>query len=160
MATKDTALAAHDEGALDRATRWALVRKAFVFQVKLALDGIKDLVLSPMVFVALLFDLVRPTKQPGKNLGRVFRAGLVFEEWLDLWAPARDPDVARESDAQVPLAGGFDSGLSQVEMAVRERLESGQIADKAKVALESLMAAKAAARAPEPHRSNSADSEL
>ena len=133
---------------LDSATRWQLIRKALVFQLKLALDGIKDLVLSPMVLVALFFDLFRPSRETGRNLGKVFRAGLVFEEWLDLYAPARDPDVVAAGGEATPLAGGLDEKLGELEALVREQIERGQVSEKAKAAFDAMIGVDAKASSP------------
>lgn len=148
MNEPNRALAELDPVELDDATRWDLIRKALVFQLKLFMDGVKDLVLAPLVFVALFFDLFKPSREPGRNLGRVFRAGLVFEEWLDLYAPARDPDV-EAAGMSTPLAGGFDQGLNQVEATLTQLAERGQINEKAKAALETLIG-EARAEGPKP----------
>lgn len=74
-------------------TRWVIVRDLFVFQVKLALDGGKDLVLAPLATVAVLVDLVAPGDRPGRLFYRVMRLGERFDRWLSLFAAAEKADA-------------------------------------------------------------------
>jgi hypothetical protein len=65
-----------------------LLRDLVIFQVKLALDGIKDVVLSPLSIVATLLDLVLGPPASGPRLYRVLRIGERFDLWLNLYRPA------------------------------------------------------------------------
>ena len=112
-----------------------LIREALVFQLKLGIDGLKDVVLVPIVMIALAFDLMRSTEVRGRNLRRVFRMGHGFDRWLDLYKAGR----AAADDAE-DGSGGFDDQLNGVERVLREELATGQLSTKAKAALREMLA--------------------
>lgn len=57
-----------------------LARDVLLFQMKLWLDGLKDVVLSPLSIGAFLVDLVRGGGRPS-----VFYQVLQWGEWFDQW---------------------------------------------------------------------------
>ncbi len=71
------------------AGRWTIVRDLLVFQTKLAMDGMKDLVLSPLSLLAASVDLVFPGQTPGRRFYSVMGVGERFDRWLCLF-PAAD----------------------------------------------------------------------
>ena len=111
-----------------------LIREAFVFQLKLAIDGFKDIILVPIVFVALALDLMGSTDVNGRNLRRVFRMGHGFDRWLDLYKVGRESGESKPDDA-----GGFDDQLDGVERLLRKELAPGQLSAKAKAALKDML---------------------
>lgn len=64
--------------------RSALVREIVVFQIKLFLDGFKDLALLWASLIAGVFDLLFARDQRGAFFCQVLDANEKFEEWLDL----------------------------------------------------------------------------
>ena len=118
-------------------SRATLIREALVFQLKLAIDGLKDFVLVPVVFIALGLDLAAPGRQYGANLRRVFRMGHRFDRFLDLYKGGRGPGEMAPEDA-----GGFDAHLAGVESFVLDELEKGELSSKAKQALREMLAAR------------------
>jgi hypothetical protein len=75
-------------------SRWRLVRDLGVFELKLALDGVKDLVVAPLAAAATLADLVMPRETRGVFLRAVIQLGERFERWLNLYG-GRRPEEAR-----------------------------------------------------------------
>lgn len=73
-------------------SRGALVRDVLIFQLKLSLDGLKDLVLSPVSLGAAAFDFVFRTRM----FYRVLRTGERFDLWLNLFSAAEDASRARD----------------------------------------------------------------
>lgn len=71
-----------------------LIRDALIFQLKLWMDGLKDVVLAPVSIVALLLDLALGPGKRGARLYGVLRVGERFDLWLNLFGAAR---AARES---------------------------------------------------------------
>jgi hypothetical protein len=115
--------------------RWILIRDTAVFCAKLAIDGLKDLVLFPMVLVALGLDLLRPGKKTGAVLHITLRAGWSFEQWLDLFEPAR-----RESLTDVELdRAGADGLFDQIEERLRTQVAKGGLTASTKRALDGLL---------------------
>lgn len=112
-----------------------LIREALVFQLKLGIDGLKDVILVPIVFVALALDLMGSTDVNGRNLRRVFRMGHGFDRWLDLYKAHRAPGESKPEDA-----GGFDEQFDGVEGLLRRELATGHLSNKAKAALREMLA--------------------
>ena len=67
-------------------SRWELIRDALVFQAKLFLDGLRDLLLVPVSLVALVVDLVTGGEHAGRNFYGVVLLGRRSESWIDLFA--------------------------------------------------------------------------
>lgn len=79
-----------------RRTRWVILRDLVIFQVKLALDGLKDLVLAPASIIAAFFDVLFPGATPGSRFYAVMRIGERFDRWLSLFAAADRADAAHD----------------------------------------------------------------
>ncbi|HEV2147749.1 MAG TPA: hypothetical protein VGR37_10135 [Longimicrobiaceae bacterium] len=73
-------------------SRGALVRDVLIFQLKLWMDGLKDLVLVPLSLVAAGVDFVFRTRL----FYRVLRIGERFDLWLNLFGAARRAAHERE----------------------------------------------------------------
>ena len=118
-------------------SRASLIREALVFQLKLSIDGLKDFVLVPVVFIALGMDLIAPGRDYGANLRRVFRMGHRFDRFLDLYKGGRGPAELKPEDA-----GGFDAHLAGVENLLMGELENGELSAKARTALRDMLASR------------------
>lgn len=68
-----------------------LLRDALRFQVKLLLDALRDLLLSPVSLAAAAIDGLTGRKDDRGLFYRLLRLGRRSEEWIDLWGAARDP---------------------------------------------------------------------
>jgi len=71
-----------------------IIRDLLIFQVKLWLDGLKDIVLSPVSIGAATLDLLLGPTRRGPRLYTVLRIGERFDLWLNLFGGA---DSARRS---------------------------------------------------------------
>lgn len=69
-------------------TRWVILRDLLIFQVKLFLDGAKDIVLAPLSVAAVFLDLLVPGAVPGRRFYGVMRLGEKFDRWLSLFSAA------------------------------------------------------------------------
>ncbi|HSH46391.1 MAG TPA: hypothetical protein VK966_11160 [Longimicrobiales bacterium] len=74
-------------------TRWVVLRDLAIFQVKLVLDGAKDIFLGPMALGAAALDILFPGDAPGQRLYTVMRVGERFDRWLSLFAAAEKADA-------------------------------------------------------------------
>lgn len=102
----------HDVLVTDRParSRWGLARDLGVFEVKLAVDGLKDLVLAPLALAATVADLVIPSRDRGTLLEAVLRIGERFDRWLNLYG------LKRRGEARTVLdEGGSDVILGYIE---------------------------------------------
>ena len=71
---------------------WAVV----VFQFKLALDGLRDVVMAPISVVAALFGLLFGGNDPGQYYRKVLRFGRRTEIWLNLFDHPRKSGTSDE----------------------------------------------------------------
>ena len=79
-------------------SRWKLARDLGVFELKLAVDGLKDLILAPLALAAVVADLVMPAESRGVFLRAVIRMGEGFERWLNLYGRKRREDARNVLD--------------------------------------------------------------
>ncbi|MBT8462276.1 MAG: hypothetical protein KJO44_07095 [Gemmatimonadetes bacterium] len=91
-------------------SRWKLARDLGVFELKLAVDGLKDLVLAPLALAAVIADMVMPAETRGVFLHAVIAIGERFERWLNLYG------LKRRDEARTVLdEGGSDVIVDYVE---------------------------------------------
>lgn len=80
---------------LDRPRR-VILRDFIVYEIKLLLDGIKDVGISFLALAAVAFDMVSPGQSPGRRFYAVMRLGERLDRWLSLYGVAeaaeRDPE--------------------------------------------------------------------
>jgi hypothetical protein len=91
-------------------SRWKLARDLGVFELKLAVDGLKDIILAPLALAAVVADMVMPAESRGMFLRAVIRIGESFEAWLNLYGPKR-----RGASRTVMDEGGSDVIMDYIE---------------------------------------------
>lgn len=93
--------------------RFPVLRDVIVFQAKLLVDGLRDLLLSPVSIFAALIDLLVPGDDGGKRFYGVVRFGRRTERWINLFGAAdrQDPDTP---------ASGVDVLLEELEGLMRD----------------------------------------
>ena len=131
-----------------RVTRGELLRESLVFQVKLLIDGFRDLVLVPISLLATVAGLFRGGDRPDREFRQVIDVGRMTEQWINLFGnhePA--PEGGR--------AASLDQLLEHAEEVVREQARKGAVSAGASEAIErAIEAAQRRAR-----NSQSADDE-
>ena len=90
----------------------SLVKSEAHKQLKLLLGAARDLVLSPITLAAAALDLLRIKTHAPEYFRRVMKVGERTEEWIDLWAAAREPGEAPRENV--------DALLANLEQAVRD----------------------------------------
>ena len=107
----------------DGVTTEVLLRDLIIFQVKLLLDGLKDVILSPLSIAAVLWDLVPSRNAPrGKAFYQVLKVGERFDLWLNLYNPSH----AQRQDHEGLLEAGVhsaDSLMGKLEQLARAEAE-------------------------------------
>lgn len=98
-------------------TRWVILRDLGIFQVKLVVDGAKDIVLAPLSLVAVVLDLFFPGAQPGRRFYAVMRVGERFDRWLSLFSAA-DKANAHEDGLFGASRAGSRTMLGKLEALV------------------------------------------
>ena len=76
--------------------RWTLVHDVAVLQVKLIVDGLRDLVLVPVSLIAGIMSLASSEEGvPGSQFYRLLAVGKQSEHWINLFGAMRNapPDM-------------------------------------------------------------------
>lgn len=118
-----------------RSARWVMIRDLMVFQGKLFIDGLKDLVLGPLTLVAGIADLFAAPGKEGRHLYRALRQGRDFEEWLNLFEPI-EREEREGTQLGDPSRRGLDAYVQGVEKLLVEQVKKGGMTKSAKDALD------------------------
>ncbi len=84
-------------------SRWQLLRDVLAFQFKLALDGLRDVLLSPISITAALIGVFTNKDNPGKHFYRLMELGHDSDRWINLFS-AYDDETTPSSDDLVRRA--------------------------------------------------------
>lgn len=89
----------------ERIPKRVLLRDLMILQLKLWLDGVKDIVLSPLSIGAAVLDILAGPAPRGHRLYRVLRWGERFDLWLNLYGATDEAERSGEG-----LYGGSRAG--------------------------------------------------
>ncbi len=109
--------------------RWTLMRDVAVFQGKLLLDGLRDLLLSPISIVLALLDLFLGDRTSGRRFYNLLYLGWQSDRWINLFGDAhRVPPPKRTpfSDRSI------DDLINDLEYRVHKDYEAGGLSANAK----------------------------
>ena len=95
-----------------------IIRDLIIFHLKLAIDGLKNIVLLPASLVAALIDLLLPGDRPGRLFYGVMLLGETFDRWLSLYGPALEARAAFDGLFGASRAGAATL-LGELEEFVR-----------------------------------------
>jgi len=116
-------------------SRWQLIRDLAVFQLKLGLDALRDLVLSPISLIAGIVDLVIGGEQPGKHFYSVLGAGRRTEVWINLFGEVDGVELRGEAEGGADRAS-VDAIVERMERLLVEQYERGGVTASAKSAID------------------------
>jgi hypothetical protein len=115
--------------------RWALLRDIAVLQVKLVVDGARDLVLVPISLVAGLISLAKANFGSDNEFYELMRLGKRSERWINLFGAADQLPPAERDFMQFP-DGDIDAVVSRVESFVVDEYRKGGVTQQAKERLD------------------------
>ena len=116
----------------DSESRWELIRDLLIFQLKLAIDAFRDVILVPVSLVAGAVDLATGNDRQSANFYEVVRLGRRSERWINLFGAVEGPAEDPSQDPEPTL----DSLVGQVERLVVEQAEHGGVTASAKDAID------------------------
>ncbi len=111
--------------------RWTLIRDILVLQVKLVVDGLRDLILVPISLLAGIISLLKSEQLPDNAFYELLRVGRRSERWINLFGAAErvyGPAVAEDRFA----AESMDEMVSRVESFVIDEYRQGGVTRQAK----------------------------
>ena len=111
---------------------WTLIRDLAVLQVKLIVDGFRDLVLLPASIIAAIVSIVRTEKGvPGPEFYSLLAAGKQSEQFINLFGALRNAPEGVVSD-DVGTMAEMDDIVSRVETFVVDEYKRGGVTAQAK----------------------------
>jgi hypothetical protein len=84
----------------EKGSRWRLLRDVVVFQLKLGMEAVLDIMLIPVSLAAAALDLVLGNWRRPRWFHAVLRFGERCEHWIDLWGI---PTPGAETRSEVDL---------------------------------------------------------
>jgi len=109
----------------DKQPRRKVVRDVLIFQVKLWLEGFKDIILMPLSLGAAAVDLFF-RKRPGRGvLYSVMKLGDRFEQWVHLYAALEDSEDERREVQAEPRS--LDDLLNEAADGVEQNVSNGEV---------------------------------
>ncbi len=111
---------------------WTLLRDIAVLQVKLVVDGFRDLLLVPASIVAGIISLASTSDgKPGPQFYRLLSVGKQSERWINLFgALENSPEGQRERRDFV--GGDIDEIVGNLEKFVVDEYQRGGVTRQAK----------------------------
>lgn len=112
--------------------RWTLIRDIAVLQVKLIVDGFRDLVLVPASLIAGIWSLARGDKDhPGPQFYQLIGLGKQSELWINLFKAYENapPEVRKEHSFGV---ANMDELVDKFESFVVDEYQRGGVTKQAK----------------------------
>jgi hypothetical protein len=128
-APEEAAAAAPEPSSSRLSPRWRLVRDLLIFQGKLAMDALRDLILSPVSIVAAVVGLIRGGDNPGEHFYEVMKWGRRSDHFINLFSAGRDPE---ETDDYASL----DDFVDAVETVIVDEHKRGGVSAEAKAHFE------------------------
>ena len=116
----------------DYPDRWTLIRDVAVLQVKLLVDGLRDLVLVPASLFAGIISLASGSKErPSPHFYRLISMGKQSEIWINLFKAYEHapPEVKREHSFAV---ADMDEFVDKFESFVVDEYQRGGVTRAAK----------------------------
>ena len=121
--------------------RWIVIRDMLVFQFKLVVDGILDLVLLPVSLVVGLISFTGRGPKSGTEFYALMRMGRRGERWINLFGAVERRRGSAEEDEDF-AAKDLDALVSRVESFLidedRKRGVTAQTRQRLDAALDSL----------------------
>ena len=127
-----------------RPRRQAL-KNLLAFQFKLAMDAVRDLVLSPVSFACVALDFLFPPRTRPGFFERLMAFGRKTDHWINLFGeysksqpnPNALPDLTKND---VAPGGNVDQWFDQVESLLQEQHRQGGLSAGAKQAIDNYLA--------------------
>jgi hypothetical protein len=119
--------------------RWALLRDIGVLQVKLVVDGLRDLMLVPASLIAGVLSLVSVSDgKAGMPFYRLLHFGKRTEQWINLFGA--EQNAPEPIDASPAFGdGNMDALVRKVESLVVDEYKRGGVTAQAKERIDKII---------------------
>lgn len=120
----DSLVRSEGKQVLVNTSRSQLVYRVILFQFKLAADGIRDLLLSPLSIIAGILGILFSSNDPHYYLNKLLKTGQASDRWINLFDAEHPRKRTNSRDTLDGLARRF-------EEAVRKDYERNGVSAKA-----------------------------
>lgn len=123
-------------------SRWALIRDMLIFQIKLAMDAIRDLLLSPVSIICGIVDIFKGHSISQSYFRKLMDLGQKSDSWLNLFGNhnqnhSEDAENSNLLDGQNSKSEvNVDHVFSQIESLLKEQHDKGGLTASAKVTID------------------------
>lgn len=111
--------------------RWTLVRDVLVLQVKLVVDGLRDVILVPVSLLVGIVSLLGSGYAAGTEFYELLRLGRRSERWINLFGAAERVYGPALAEERFP-AESIDEIVGRVESFVIAEYRRGGVTRQAK----------------------------
>jgi hypothetical protein len=115
--------------------RWTLIRDILVLQVKLVVDGLRDVILVPISLIIGIVSLLKAGNASGAEFYELLRVGRRSERWINLFGAAERVYGPAINEDRFP-AEDIDKMVSRVESFVIDEYQQGGVTRQAKERLD------------------------
>ena len=114
--------------------RWPLIRQAIVFQFKLGLDALRDILMSPVSLVLVAVDVVMANHHQKSYFLRLMRLGKRSDHWINLFGSSVSEDETSNNEEAVN--SNVDYWFSRIEAVIKEQQVDGKLSQSGRVKLQ------------------------
>lgn len=121
------------------AARWRLLRDVGVLQVKLVVDGVRDIILVPASLIAGIISIVSSNDgKPGPQFYRLLAWGRESEVWINLFGAVKNSPEAVEQPQ--PFGNtDIDDIVGRLETFVVDEVKRGGVTTQARDRLDKIL---------------------
>lgn len=109
--------------------RLELAKNAFIFQLKLGLDAVRDLLLSPISIVLSIWDIIKGHTQEQSYYYQLLKFGHRTDQWLNLFSSPLDKTEEQSESPANNENYNVDQLLNKIETALKEQHKQGGVAN-------------------------------
>jgi hypothetical protein len=117
---------------------WPLIRQAIVFQFKLGLDALRDILMSPVSIVLLIADIVISNNHQQSYFIRLMRLGKKSDDWINLFGV--DSLNTKIGDNEIAMGSNVDYWFTKIEEVIKEQHVHGMLSQSEKDKLKQYVA--------------------
>jgi len=119
--------------------RWTMLRDLGVLQIKLIVDGLRDIVLVPLSLVAGVISIASGKDgRPGPEFYHLLACGKQSEVWINLFGAVKN--APEEMEQTIPFRDkDIDDIVGRLESFVVDEVKRGGVTTQAKERLDKLL---------------------
>jgi peptidoglycan hydrolase CwlO-like protein len=122
-------------------SRWPLIRSMLIFQIKLAMDAIRDLLLSPVAIICGIVDIFKGHNFSQSYFKKLMELGHQSDLWLNLFGyqDKNDEQANVQSNEDTQTTMNVDFLFTQVESLLKEQHSKGGLTASAKTKIDNYL---------------------